>query len=303
MNSEKSNHWLRSIGTSLWFVWLIVTFGDAVTMIGGGERAHWSYYPYALFNLFTPMYLGNFSVTSKRIVTIPILLGGLFLGDFMGRWIKRVSFRLAYNLFILFLLTVTIDLISQGTAMSVNELAARVWYVQERGTAKDFQKIIASEPALFHFEGLELGKSTFSDSEIQFGSATLRTGFVRDSRSGICYQGPDGTRLYFSYLPVMANEPAVISEALVSDHDADLYESTHCEPSSKLSNTITIAHLGLDMSEDDVQARWGKPRKKLPDGAWFYDYSDMQVYGHEATLTLKFRNGKLASFYVTRGSL
>src|ERR1700683_999818 len=94
----------HSIVLSLWFAWLIVIAGDFAKFPGSGHADYLYYFPNALFNLFTPILLWNFSAKG-----VTVLLLGLFLGDLAGRRIRFKSLRLVYNLLFLFALTVAID--------------------------------------------------------------------------------------------------------------------------------------------------------------------------------------------------
>ena len=108
--------------SSLVFAWLIVTFGDLATSFDAGEPHRWNFVPNALFNLFTPILLGNLSKHSALGVTASLLFVGLFIGDLLGRYIKLKSFRLVYNLLFLGALTAAIDMITWGSTISIKRL-------------------------------------------------------------------------------------------------------------------------------------------------------------------------------------
>lgn len=107
----------RSAALSLWFAWLVVTAGDFATAYGSGYADSWDYFPNALFNLFTPILLWNFSAKG-----VTVLFLGLFLGDLAGKWIRFKSLRLVYNLLILFALTAAIDEINWGSPKSIEKI-------------------------------------------------------------------------------------------------------------------------------------------------------------------------------------
>ncbi len=105
---------------SLWFAWLIITAGDFATLFASGYTDSWNYFPNALFNLFTPMLLGNLAAKGSVLaVTVPFLVLGLLVGDLLGRRIKLKSLRLFYNLFFLFAITAAIDEITWGSPKSI----------------------------------------------------------------------------------------------------------------------------------------------------------------------------------------
>ena len=110
---------VRSFWPSLWFSWLVATAGDAATFYGGGDLHRWNYVPYALLNLFTPILIGNLIQRSILVMTLPLLFGGLFLGDLLGRRMKVKSLRVLYNLLCLFALTAAIDTITWGSPLSI----------------------------------------------------------------------------------------------------------------------------------------------------------------------------------------
>jgi hypothetical protein len=105
---------------SLWGVWLVVTAGAAATIRGAGQPAAWNRIPYAIFNFFTPILLGNFDM--KRPVIFLLLFGVLLLGDLAGRKMKWSALRMTYNLLVLAGVTAAIDLIVQGSWISLLEL-------------------------------------------------------------------------------------------------------------------------------------------------------------------------------------
>jgi hypothetical protein len=68
---------------------LLVTAGDFATLSGSGYADLWNYFPNALFNLFTPMLLGNLAArASVLVITVPLLFVGLFVGDLAGRRVQ-----------------------------------------------------------------------------------------------------------------------------------------------------------------------------------------------------------------------
>jgi hypothetical protein len=108
---------------SLWFAWLIITIGDLVTLSGSGHSALWNYFPNALFNLFTPILLGNLLAKGPvLVITLPLLFVGLFAGDRAGKPIKLKSLRFIYNLVFLCALTAAIDAITWGTPKSIEHI-------------------------------------------------------------------------------------------------------------------------------------------------------------------------------------
>jgi hypothetical protein len=107
------------VAPSLWFAWLIITAGDFATLQGSGYTDRWNYFPNALFNLFTPILFGNLIKKSVLIVTLPILFVGLFVGDWVGKQIKFTSFRVAYNLLFLLVITAAVDVITWGSPKSI----------------------------------------------------------------------------------------------------------------------------------------------------------------------------------------
>ena len=102
---------------SLWFAWLIVTACDLVTIYGTGYTDRWNYFPNAIFNLFTPILFGNVS-----IVTVPLLVVGLFAGDWLGKHIKPTGLRVVYNLLFLLGITTAMDEIKWGSPQSIEHI-------------------------------------------------------------------------------------------------------------------------------------------------------------------------------------
>ena len=113
----KLERWWRSALTSLWGAWLVVTFITfLLLMFAGGRGARWSHLPYAIFNLFTPVLLGNLS---QRCLEVFALLGfTLLVGGLLGRSIQWPLLRIVYNLSVLFTLTVACDFLVWGHWMS-----------------------------------------------------------------------------------------------------------------------------------------------------------------------------------------
>ena len=103
---------------SIWTSWAIVTVGSLATARGMGYSDQWNYGPYHLFNLFTPVLVGNLD---KWQLTLPLLFGGLLLGDFLGRKFKRPVLRLFFNLGVLFALTVAADMICWQRPSSLDD--------------------------------------------------------------------------------------------------------------------------------------------------------------------------------------
>ena len=109
-----------SIFLSLWACWLLVTLADAVTLYGAGNAGRWNHIPNAVFNFFTPILIGNFDL--NRPVIFALLLGGLLVGDLLGRAIPWASARIVFNLAVLAGLTAWVDSIVQGSWMSLENL-------------------------------------------------------------------------------------------------------------------------------------------------------------------------------------
>ena|SRR5579864_7889184 len=112
-----------SVLPSLWFAWVVVTAGDFFTLGGSGYSDVWNYFPNALFNLFTPILMGNLA---RGWITVPILLAGLFLGDLIGKKIKLKILRIAYNLIFLLVITAIIDVITWGSPKSFEQIRVRM---------------------------------------------------------------------------------------------------------------------------------------------------------------------------------
>jgi hypothetical protein len=100
---------IGSVVASLWLVWGVVTLGDLITLKRSGYSDDPNYIPNAVFNLFTPVLLGNFN-----LFTIALLPVALWLGNRFGKLIDNVAIRVAYNLLVLFLMTVGIDVLLLG---------------------------------------------------------------------------------------------------------------------------------------------------------------------------------------------
>ena len=66
IHGKKPWNWKTAL-TSLWGVWLIVTAGTVATITNSGEPGAWNHIPYAIFNVFTPILLGNFDVKRPMI--------------------------------------------------------------------------------------------------------------------------------------------------------------------------------------------------------------------------------------------
>ena len=113
---------LHSVTPSLCFAWLIVTVGDLITLDASGYSDRWNYFPNALFNLFTPILIGNLAKASVLIVTVPLLFVGLFFGDWLGKQSKLMSVRVVYNLLILLSMTAAIDWITWGSPKSIERV-------------------------------------------------------------------------------------------------------------------------------------------------------------------------------------
>jgi hypothetical protein len=108
---------IGSVLASLWFVWVVVTLGDWLTLERSGMSDDPNYIPNAVFNLFTPILLANFAP-----ITIALLLVGLWLGDHFGKRICTKTIRFTYNLLVLFLLTLGIDVLLWGKPVSLNQI-------------------------------------------------------------------------------------------------------------------------------------------------------------------------------------
>jgi hypothetical protein len=115
--SKPSTLQISSVVCSLWLAWFIVTFGDLMTGVESGESDSWTYIPNAIFNLFTPILIGNAGGT--LVITLPLLVGGLFAGDLLGRRIPVKILRIVYNLLVLFALTIAVDVITWSKPMSL----------------------------------------------------------------------------------------------------------------------------------------------------------------------------------------
>jgi hypothetical protein len=103
-----------SVAASLWVAWAIVTAGDFITI---GPPTHWNYIPNALFNLFTPILYANWG-----LITMLVLIAGLWAGDELGKRIKITVLRIGYNFLVLFLLTVATDMITWGHPYSLERI-------------------------------------------------------------------------------------------------------------------------------------------------------------------------------------
>ncbi len=98
---------------NLWGMWLIVTMGDLLTIVGAGYKTRWNYVPNTIFNLFTPILFGNLGGAAVKI-TLPLMFGVLWLGNLVGSKINSATLRIVYNLLVLFLLTFAVDYITWG---------------------------------------------------------------------------------------------------------------------------------------------------------------------------------------------
>lgn len=107
----------RNVLVSLWTAWVFVTLATAGTLYKSGYKESWSHVPNAIFNFFTPIYVGNW-----RIYTSPVMLLGLTAGEWLGKRIKWMAARIAFNLATLALLTAVIDTMAWGHWISRAEL-------------------------------------------------------------------------------------------------------------------------------------------------------------------------------------
>jgi hypothetical protein len=91
----------------------VVTFITfLLLMFAGGRGARWSHLPYAIFNLFTPVLLGNLS--RRRLAVFALVGFTLLVGGLLGRLIRWPLLRIVYNLIALFALTVACDFLVWG---------------------------------------------------------------------------------------------------------------------------------------------------------------------------------------------
>ncbi len=107
----------RKVLVSLWTLWVLVTLGTAATLYKSGYEQSWSHVPHAIFNFFTPIYLGNW-----RVYSFPVMLLGLTGGEWLGKRIKWMAVRVVFNLAILAMLTAMIDTMDWGHWISGVEL-------------------------------------------------------------------------------------------------------------------------------------------------------------------------------------
>jgi len=98
---------------NLWGMWLLITLADALTIYGSGSRNCWTFVPNAIFNLLTPMLLGNLGGAFSKM-TLPLMLVILFAGNLVGGLIHSTGLRITYNLVVLLLLTASLDYITWG---------------------------------------------------------------------------------------------------------------------------------------------------------------------------------------------
>ncbi len=106
----------KNLFCSLWIFWFVITALYLLTFVGGGVEGNWNYGINNILGFFTPMGLGNlagsFDRSTKWVITLPLLFLVLFIGNFIGRkFLNSVLVRIVYNLIILILLTMAMDLI------------------------------------------------------------------------------------------------------------------------------------------------------------------------------------------------
>lgn len=107
---------IGSVVARLWFVWGVVTLGDLITLQRSGYSDDPNYIPNAVFNLFTPVLVAN-----VNLITIALLPVALWLGNRFGKLIDNIAIRVTYNLLVLFLMTVGIDLLLWGKPLSLHQ--------------------------------------------------------------------------------------------------------------------------------------------------------------------------------------
>ncbi len=98
---------------NLWVLWLSVTIGDLLTLYGGLDQHGWVYIPHTLFDLFTPILLGNLGSPARKF-TLPLLFTVLWLANRVGRQLSSSALRILYNLIVLLFLTASVDYLSWG---------------------------------------------------------------------------------------------------------------------------------------------------------------------------------------------
>lgn len=112
---------ITKVTTSLWFLWLVITLGNILTLGNSREPGTWNFVINPWFDLFTPILVFNWSV-----VTVLIVLAGLVAGHLLTSRLSSAPVRILCNLLILFGLTCTTDLIMRGRPISLYKLLAHL---------------------------------------------------------------------------------------------------------------------------------------------------------------------------------
>ena len=107
--------WLKNFACSVWTFWFVITCAYTVTFAGGHyDDGSTSNRIHATLGAFTPIWFGALAGAGaqKQKFILPLAVLALLLGDIYGRRLfPRAISKCFYNLAVLLVLTMAIDLI------------------------------------------------------------------------------------------------------------------------------------------------------------------------------------------------